>query len=267
LASAEHEDELEFHIAVSGGSTHLIKDGEAVMVKSANGEFCKLSRKSSWVERLCPHRVPFFGKLPESAASCGGTKYVATTAGIYLEFFGSGAASVKTLHPQLQWTGRLWNLVQSMLHVHGQQGAAPEQSLRIMGPYGTMPYTCDAHQAVMLIGAGVGFPSTGAMLRKLLHDNLSLPAEERKSVCFMWTASKVDQLLLCFPSLLADLTSYVDQKSLEDLKSWLTVKIFISSFNAEDFLRVNPGPRLFPDSERMAGTLTKFRSGSWAMIA
>merc|ERR1712079_819290 len=105
---------------------------------------------------------------------------VATTAGIYLEFPDSGAAGVKTLHPQLQWTGRLWNLVQSMLHVHGQQGAAPDQRLRIMGPYGTMPYTCDAHQAVMLIGGGVGFPSLGAMLRQLLYYNLGLPEERKK---------------------------------------------------------------------------------------
>merc|ERR1712045_605242 len=102
-----------------------------------------------------------------------------------------------------------------------------------------------------------GFPSMGAMLRQVLYYNLGLPEERKKSVCFMWTASKVDQLLLCFPSLLADLTSYANQKSLEDLKSWLTIKIFISSFDAEDFLSVNPGPRLFPDSGKMAGALTK----------
>jgi len=95
------------------------------------------------------------------------------------------------------------------------------------------------------------------MLRKLLHDNAELPAEARKSVCFMWTASKVDQLLLCFPSLLVDLAWYVEKRSLEDLKSWLTIKIFISSFDAEDFLSVTPGPRLFPDCPRMAGMLTK----------
>jgi len=164
---------------------------------------------------------------------------------------------VKTLQPQMQWTGRLWNLVQSMLHVHGQKGTAPGQCVRLMGPYGTMPYTCDAHQAVMLIGGGVGFPSLGAMLRQLLYYNLGLPEERKKPVCFMWTASKVDQLLLCFPSLLVDLTTYVHQKSLQDLKSWLTIKIFISSFDGEDFMRVNPGPRLFPDSKKMESSLAQ----------
>lgn len=258
MASAEHEDELEFHIAVSSGSTVRVKDGEAVMATAATKSFCKLSRRGKWMERLFPHWVPFMGKMPEDSGCCSaGTKYEATTAGIYLQLTGSGAAGAKALQPQLQWTGRLWNLVQGMLYVHGQEGSAPQKCVRIMGPYGTMPYTCDAHQAVMLIGAGVGFPSTGAMLRKVLRDNLDLPAEERKSVCFMWTASKVDQLLLCFPSLLVDLAWYVHEKSLEDLKSWLTLKIFVSGFDAEDFLSVTPGPRLFPESSRMASSLTK----------
>merc|ERR1739844_444311 len=97
------------------------------------------------------------------------------------------------------------------------------------------------------------------MLRRLLHDNLDAPKDEKKSVCFMWTASNVDQLLLCFPSLLVDLTRYVNQKSLEDLKSWLTVKIFISSFDAGDFLNIDPTKRLFPESQSMAGDLSKVR--------
>lgn len=257
LASAEDEDELEFHIAVSKGGSVVIEDGSEVKVRAGDEAVCRFSRMGHWIDTLFPHWVPFIGKAPETDL-CG-TKYTATTSGISVNLQGADGTTLKALKPELQWTGRLWNLVQWMLLVHGEKGTPPEQHVRIMGPYGTMPYTCEAHQAVMLIGAGVGFPSTGAMLRKLLHDNLEKPPEERKAVCFMWTASKVDQLLLCFPSLLVDLTRYVHKKSLEDLKSWLTIKIFISSFDAGDFLNIEPGKRLFPESQEMAEKLTVVR--------
>merc|ERR1711897_11354 len=100
-----------------------------------------------------------------------------------------------------------------------------------------------------LIGAGVGFPSTGAMLRQLLEDNFSKSSDDQKSVCFIWTASKLDQLLLCFPSLLLDLTKYVHKKNSETsgishLKNWLHIKIFISSFEAGEVLGLSPAHAL-----------------------
>jgi len=135
--------------------------------------------------------------------------------------------------------------VQWLVEERGRTGQTPEQKVYIMGPYGTLPWTVSSHPAVMLIGAGVGYPSTGAMLRQTLEDNLHLEEHEQKRVCFMWTASKVDQLLLCFPSLLVDLTRYVHAKGLANLKKWLHVKIFISSFEAGDVLSVNPDKALF----------------------
>merc|ERR1712079_979342 len=105
----------------------------------------------------------------------------------------------------------------------------------------------------MLIGAGVGFPSTGAMLRQLLEDNLHRSEDEQKAVCFIWSASKLDQLLLCFPSLLVDLTKYVHARTkllssgINNLKKWLHIKIFISNFEAGSFLSCNPGKALFPE--------------------
>lgn len=118
----------------------------------------------------------------------------------------------------------------------------------------------------MLIGAGVGFPSTGAMLRQLLEDNLTRSADEQKSVCFIWTASKLDQLLLCFPSLLVDLTKYVHKKNglltsgINDLKKWLHIKIFISNFEPGEFLSLNPGQALFPESGKMGKALDEVRA-------
>jgi len=178
---------------------------------------------------------------------------------VHLE--GPDGQRVTTLQPQLQWTGRLWNTVNWLLQLPERERKtdAPAQLVKIMGPYGTLPYTCEAHQAVMLIGAGVGFPSTGSMLRKILDDNAALPAEERKAVCFMWTATKVDQLLLCFPSLLVDLARYVSKKSIEDLKSWLTIKIFVSSFDPGDFLSVNPEKHLSPEGANSETSLRSVR--------
>jgi hypothetical protein len=134
-----------------------------------------------------------------------------------------------------------------------------DQEVSMMGPYGTLPFTVASHNNVMLIGAGVGYPSTGAMLRQLLEDNMGKEEGERKAVCFIWTATKIDQLLLCFPSLLADLTRYVNKRSLKELKSWLTVKIFISSFEAGDFLNVNPSEHIFPGSKDMKSALAEVR--------
>mmetsp|Transcript_102697 Transcript_102697/g.290421 ORF Transcript_102697/g.290421 Transcript_102697/m.290421 type:complete len:191 (-) Transcript_102697:58-630(-) len=84
------------------------------------------------------------------------------------------------------------------------------------------------------------------MMRRLLRQSLEEP-EKEKAVCFCWGAASVDQLLLCFPSLLADLARYVYKRSLEDLQRWLTVKIFVSNFKAGDFLNIDPGPHLFPE--------------------
>merc|ERR1712048_861363 len=99
----------------------------------------------------------------------------------------------------------------------------------------------------------------GAMLRQTLEDNLKLPDDQQRRVCFMWTASKVDQLLLCFPCLLVDLTKYVHARGLDDLQSWLHVKIFISNYEAGDFLGVNPTQALFPESQDMAKALETVR--------
>jgi len=170
------------------------------------------------------------------------------------------------LQPQAQWTGQLWNLVQWLVEKTDAQDCGGEDTeahprldsehlVRIMGPYGSLPYTCEAHTALLLIGAGVGFPSTVSMLRRILSHNLGSPCDQQKAVCFMWSAASVDQLLLCFPSLLADLARYVNHSSLKDLQQWLTIKIFISEFKAGDFLTVDPGPRLVTEGVEMEAAL------------
>jgi len=154
-----------------------------------------------------------------------------------------------------------------MLQAKGQGGTDTQShKVHIAGPYGTLPWTVEAHEAVMLIGAGVGFPSTGAMLRQILEDNLTRPSAEQKTVCFIWSASKLDQLLLCFPSLLVDLTKYVHKKNgmltsgIKDLKKWLQIKIFISNFEPGEFLSLNPGQALFPESGKMGKALDEVRA-------
>lgn len=156
--------------------------------------------------------------------------------GQFLELTDAEGNTVRTLKPQDQWTGKLWNLI----HCKGEdkERHLSDEVVRIMGPYGTLHATCKKHNAVMLIGAGVGFPSVGGMLRQILEDNLAANSVDKKQVCFMWACSKVDQLHLCFPSLLADLSKYVRRSSLQHLREWLTVKIFVSKVVQGDVLNV-----------------------------
>lgn len=123
-------------------------------------------------------------------------------------------------------------------------GDASDHVVRIMGPYGTLHSTCFNNDAVMLIGAGVGYPSMGSLLREMLEESIVADyistAGAKRHVCFIWTCSKVDQLQLCFPSFLADLTRYVHRSSLAKLQEWLTVKIFVGSVGPEDVLAVEP---------------------------
>merc|ERR1712178_584229 len=191
----------------------------------------------------CPHRVPYFGSSGSGsksgkAGSASSRKrvdempkkgnFTAENQGLFFNLRGEDGTSMKTLKPQMQFTGRLWNMVQWLVEEKASVGAVPEQRVYIMGPYGTLPWTVQAHRAVMLIGAGVGYPSTGAMLRQILEDNLTRPQGEETRVCFMWTASKVNQLLLCFPALLVDLTRYVHARGLDELKKPLqTVRTWL----------------------------------------
>jgi hypothetical protein len=233
--------------------------------KKERSGFVKLARRGKWLDWLCPHRVPFLGLRAGSnpgrtgEAPVQGT-FTAENAGLFVNLASNDGSSLKISKPQMQFTGRLWNTVQWLVEEKGRTGDAPDQRVFVMGPYGTLPWTVSSHRAVMLIGAGVGFPSTGAMLRQALEDNLDLPESEQKRVCFMWSASKVDQLLLCFPSLLVDLTKYVHAKGLANLKKWLHVKIFISSFEAGDVLSVNPDKALFLKDAEMSKPLQEVRT-------
>jgi len=262
LASKPTDDFLEFHIGVHI-SRGMFDVQQRVSANKAEGESSlRLSRSGKLLDWLCPHRVPY----PDQKKEIHG-EFTVESAGMYLTLQGEDGSKLKALRPQMQWTGRLWNVVQRMLEASGRAGksAAAGQAVHIAGPYGALPWTIDAHRAVMLIGAGVGFPSTGAMLRQLLEDNLALPADRQKSVCFVWTASKLDQLLLCFPSLLVDLTRYVHRKNgqltsgVSDLKRWLHIKIFISNFEPGEFLSLDPGQVLFPESGKMARALDEVR--------
>jgi len=268
IASAEHDDYLEFHIRVHSAPNIAAGSDANMNVTSDGTAFAKMNRPGRWLEWLFPHRVPCMGVMPETG--CTGSKCRTQPAGIYLKLCGGSGTSLKVLQPQAQWTGQLWNLVQWLVEKPDAQDCGGEDTeaqsylesehlVRVMGPYGSLPYTCEAHPALMLIGAGVGFPSTGSMLRRILSQNLGNPRDEQKAVCFMWSAASVDQLLLCFPSLLADLAKYVDRSSLRDLQQWLTIKIFISEFKAGDFLTVDPGPRLVTEGVKMEPALEEVR--------
>jgi NAD(P)H-flavin reductase len=270
IASKESDDWLEFHIRAYSSGELLENNCSVKASKTERSSFVKLARRGRWLDWLCPHRVPFIGlgksgsNPSKSAAIRMGEApvngyFTAENAGLFVNLTNDEGASLKISKPQLQFTGRLWNTVQWLVEEHGRTGEAPEQRVFIMGPYGTLPWTLSSHPAVMLIGAGVGYPSTGAMLRQTLEDNLKLPDHQQKRVCFMWTASKVDQLLLCFPSLLVDLTTYVHARGLDSLKSWLHVKIFISSFEAGDVLSVNPDKALFLEDAEMSKPLQEVR--------
>merc|ERR1712151_185815 len=224
IASKESDDFLEFNIAAFSSGDLLQDQDEVWASKGERASFLKIARRGKWIDWLCPHRVPYFGQESgkKSSGKAGSASarnrvqqmavqgnFKAESQGLYFNLQSEDGLSLKTLKPQMQFTGRLWNMVQ------------------------------------WLIGAGVGYPSTGAMLRQILEDNVTRQEAEQTRVCFMWTASKVNQLLLCFPSLLVDLTRYVHARGLDNLKSWLHVKIFISSFEADDFLNVNPNKALF----------------------
>jgi len=268
IASAGHDDYLEFHIRVHG-APNISSGSDANMNVTSDGTaFAKINRPGRWLEWLFPHRVPCMGVMPETG--CTGSKCRTQPAGIYLKLCGGAGTSLKVLQPQAQWTGQLWNLVQWLVENRDAQDCGDEDTeaqpyldsehlVRVMGPYGSLPYTCEAHPALMLIGAGVGFPSTGSMLRGILSHNLGNSTDKQKAVCFMWSAASVDQLLLCFPSLLADLAKYVNRSSLKDLQQWLTIKIFISEFKAGDFLTVDPGPRLGTEGVAMEPALEEVR--------
>jgi len=259
LASAPkaEDDILEFHITVMGNAVEL-QDGAAVTVSAVPGELL-LRRSRNPLDWICPYRVPHVetaGAMrgrsvlrwlwPSRSATSkslaqmpSGTCRVKPS-GNLIELRDARDKCTKAGKPQEQWTGKLWNLVRAMQDA----GDASDHVVRIMGPYGTLHSTCFNHDAVMLIGAGVGYPSMGAMLRQILEENVLADvvatATSKRHVCFIWTCSKVDQLLLCFPSLLADLTRYVQRSSLAKLQEWLTVKIFVGSVGPDDLLAVEP---------------------------
>jgi len=270
IASCPSDDYLEFHIAVHTNGAILGTPQLVRVAKADQQNAVKIVRWSKLLDWLCPHRVPYHGSHSTLKGS-----FTSEPTGMYLTLKGEDGNTVKALRPQMQWSGRLWNLVQWMLQEKGGNRAVPEQCVHIAGPYGTIPFTIEAHRAVMLIGAGVGYPSTGAMLRQILEDNLDRPDDEKKMVCFIWSASKVEQLLLCFPSLLADLTRYVHRRNeksisgfvgmrgsagLADLKKWLHIKIFLSSVEAGGFLSVNPENALFSEKDKMGRALQEVRS-------
>jgi len=261
IASKPTDDYLEFHIGVHIAQRMFGPNQKVIAAKGEGENVVRVSRKGKLLDWFCPHRVPYF----QNEGIQG--EFVVESTGMYLTLKDEAGTKVKTLKPQMQWTGRLWNIVQHKLEANGKGGKnIPQHKIHIAGPYGALPWTIEAHQAVMLIGAGVGFPSTGAMLRQLLEDNFMRPPDEQKSVCFIWSASKLDQLLLCFPGLLVDLTKYVHKKNgmftsgISDLKKWLHIKIFISNFEPGEFLSLNPGQALFPEGSNMSKALDEVRA-------
>jgi len=263
LASAPHDvddDFLEFHIGVQSGHGAELADPCNVVV-SQTGLGRELKLHSSFVERLSPHRSPAIGEVPKDSL---GKICKVQESGIYYTLApGDGSGTIKALKPQEQWTGRLWNIVHFLLDSR-TRGHCLEHQVSIMGPYGNLAATAFNHPALMLVGAGVGFPSSGSMLQSCLDRNLHKRADKQQAVCFMWSASKVDQLLLCFPALLTNLTRYVHcrgagnpKQGLQNLMSWLTIKIFVSNFEAGDFLSCTPNvPVLTEDGEEMSASLS-----------
>lgn len=104
LASAPDadSDNLEFHIAVSSGQADL--DEANVKVKAKTGELL-ISRRNNLLDWICPYRVP------RSEAEELDGSYHAKLSGRFLELTDKTGTTVRTLTPQEQWTGKLWNLI------------------------------------------------------------------------------------------------------------------------------------------------------------
>merc|ERR1712072_1290149 len=112
----------------------MLKGESEFRVDSDGENFVKLSRRGHLMDWLFPHRVPSFGTL----ASTGfwGSPCHAEASGIYAKLTTEdGRNTIRTLKPQHQWTGRLWNIVQWLLENHGHGGYGAEgQAFNIMGP-------------------------------------------------------------------------------------------------------------------------------------
>jgi hypothetical protein len=267
IASCEEEDYLEFHIQVCGNFA-FAQENDVVSFSASEERWASISRKDRILERCIPWHTPLKeGVVSEENYNERTDCVVEEASGATLKLKAvDGGEEFKVLKPQMQWTGKLWNFIHWRTEMCAKGQDLNTEKVHLMGPYGTFPWVFKDHRAAMLIGAGVGFPSMGAMLRKALLDNLLdiHKPDQQKKVCFVWTASKLEQLLLCFPLLVADLTKYVHNANREkpgfglaNLKNWLTIKIFISSFEVGDDLPLNPSPQQLADAARMASALAE----------
>merc|ERR1712003_339274 len=130
------------------GSGDLLQDQDEVWAsKAERASFVRIARRGRWIDWLCPHRVPYFGqdsgkKSSGKAGSASARNRVqqmaiqgnfkAANQGLYFSLQGEDGLSLKTLKPQMQFTGRLWNMVQWLVEEKSRVGDVPEQRVYIM---------------------------------------------------------------------------------------------------------------------------------------
>lgn len=266
IASCEYqEDVIELFVQIPWGKGLVAPEVRVGPCFDEN--YVKVVRCSHLSDWFFPHFVPKFGQESRSIFHrIVGKKYKVHPGGSFLDLVAKDKSKLKVMKPQLQFTGRLFNVIQAMMDRNGsmvgkRHTKEMESKISIMGPFGTLPWIVEKHKSLILFGKGVGLSTIGAMLRKILADNLKQPTDEkRKHVCVIWNASRMDQLQIHFPALLADLTRYVNVTSLKVLKSWLRVKIFIKSFEAYDYLTTTPSEALFPEGHAMHNSLASVRN-------
>merc|ERR1712032_1063639 len=139
IASKPTDDYLEFHIGVHL-ARGMFNDQQRIIAAKDEGETSvRLTRRAKVLDWFCPHRVPYDRKKEIHG------NFALESTGMYLTLTDEGGTKLKTLKPQMQWTGRLWNIVQSMLEASGQGGKdTPNPAVHIAGPYGTLPWTIEA---------------------------------------------------------------------------------------------------------------------------
>eukprot|EP00049_Salpingoeca_infusionum_P000182 m.37879 g.37879 ORF g.37879 m.37879 type:complete len:1589 (-) comp10142_c0_seq2:886-5652(-) len=98
----------------------------------------------------------------------------------------------------MTWT---YQLYQQFLDYSGQAATSDsgraEIECKLRGPYGS-PFTkCfdPAYPAVIVMGAGTGLTSALSVLKELIYQRIENPDAPVKYVWFMWTCSRVDDLL------------------------------------------------------------------------
>lgn len=99
------------------------------------------------------------------------------------------------------WTYKLYRkfMDAAALSVHGQNRQSIK--VKIRGPYGSPFSKCfqSIYPAVVVIGAGTGLTSALSVLKEMIYRHMT--NQSRQLVWFVWSCSRVDDLIMCWRTL------------------------------------------------------------------